>query len=319
MTTVLKRAASMLAVLALAFSVIAGTELPAQAAGGCTIKLSSYTTVGQGSRGSRTKAAQCLLRKAGHSVRADGSFSATDAANVKRFQARVGLTRTGEVDRQTWTALIARGSRLTLKVGSRGQAVRRLQAALRAAGHKVAVTGHYGAATKNAVKALQGAQGWRETGRASGGVWRALQAGGMAQLSLSKAAKRSTGDSGAAKKKMSSKKGKKALAFAKRQLGDRYRYGGTGPNTWDCSGLTRGAWRAAGKKLPRTSQDQYRVGRKVSKSNLRAGDLVFFYSGVSHVGIYAGNRKIIHASRPGKPVGYIKMRYMPYKGARRPA
>ena len=57
----------------------------------------------------------------------------------------------------------------------------------------------------------------------------------------------------------------------------------------------------------------------MAKSKLRKGDLVFFYSGKSHVGIYAGKGKVIHASRPGKPVAYIKMRYMPYAGARRPA
>jgi cell wall-associated NlpC family hydrolase len=121
------------------------------------------------------------------------------------------------------------------------------------------------------------------------------------------------------KKKKKASKGAKALAYAKRQLGDRYRYGGTGPSSWDCSGLTRGAWKHAGKKIPRTSQGQARAGKKVSKSKLRKGDLVFFYSGKSHVGIYAGKGKVIHASRPGKPVAYIKMKYMPYAGARRPA
>ena len=120
-------------------------------------------------------------------------------------------------------------------------------------------------------------------------------------------------------KKKKKSKGAKALAYAKRQLGDRYRYGGTGPSSWDCSGLTRGAWKHAGKKIPRTSQGQARVGKKVSKTKLRKGDLVFFYSGKSHVAIYAGKGKVIHASRPGKPVAYIKMKYMPYAGARRPA
>lgn len=120
------------------------------------------------------------------------------------------------------------------------------------------------------------------------------------------------------KKKKKKSKGAKALAFAKKQLGDRYRYGGTGPDAWDCSGLTRGAWKAAGKKIPRTSQAQSRYGKKVKKSKLKKGDLVFFYSGKSHVGIYAGKGKVIHASRPGKPVAYIKMKYMPYAGARRP-
>jgi len=133
---------------------------------------------------------------------------------------------------------------------------------------------------------------------------------GAARVSPDKATK---------KKKKKSSKGAKALAFAKRQLGDRYRYGGTGPSAWDCSGLTRGAWKHAGKKIPRTSQGQARAGKKVTKSKLRKGDLVFFYSGKSHVGIYAGKGKVIHASRPGKPVGYIKMKYMPYAGARRPA
>lgn len=121
------------------------------------------------------------------------------------------------------------------------------------------------------------------------------------------------------KKKKKKSKGAKALAFAKKQLGDRYRYGGTGPNAWDCSGLTRGAWKSAGKKIPRTSQAQSRHGKKVKRSQLKKGDLVFFYSGRSHVGIYAGNGKVIHASRPGKPVAYIKIKHMPYAGARRPA
>lgn len=121
------------------------------------------------------------------------------------------------------------------------------------------------------------------------------------------------------KKKAKKSKGVKALAFAKKQLGDRYRYGGTGPSSWDCSGLTMKAWKHAGKKIPRTSGAQSRYGKKVKKSQLKKGDLVFFYRGKSHVGIYAGKGKVIHASRPGHPVAYIKMKYMPYAGARRPA
>ena len=70
--------------------------------------------------------------------------------------------------------------------------------------------------------------------------------------------------------------------------------------------------------LPRTSQAQYGVGRAVSKSELALGDLVFFYSGLSHVALYAGNGMVIHAPHPGSSVEYIKMSYMPYAGARRP-
>lgn len=116
-----------------------------------------------------------------------------------------------------------------------------------------------------------------------------------------------------------SSKGLRALAFAKAQLGEPYRYAATGPSSWDCSGLTLKAWAAAGVKgLPHSAHLQYNKGRRVSKSNLRKGDLVFFFSPISHVGIYAGNGKVIHASRPGKPVAYIKMSYMRYAGAVRP-
>ena len=59
-----------------------------------------------------------------------------------------------------------------------------------------------------------------------------------------------------------------------------------------------------------------KYGKKVTKSQLKPGDLVFFYSPVSHVSLYAGGGKVLHASKPGKPVGYIKMAYMPFAGAR---
>lgn len=122
------------------------------------------------------------------------------------------------------------------------------------------------------------------------------------------------------KKKKTKKKtrGEKALAFAKKQLGDRYRYGAAGPSRWDCSGLTMKSWAKAGKKLPHSAKGQFHKGKKIKKSKLRKGDLVFFYGGPSHVGIYAGHGKVIHAPRPGSKVSYIKMKYMPFKGARRP-
>ena len=113
-------------------------------------------------------------------------------------------------------------------------------------------------------------------------------------------------------------KGATALAFAKKQIGKPYRFGATGPGAYDCSGLTLAAWRAAGVSLNRTSQAQIRNGRPVAKSDLQPGDLVFFYGGLSHVGLYAGNGMLLHAPRPGKSVEYIKMSYMPFAGARRP-
>jgi cell wall-associated NlpC family hydrolase len=115
-----------------------------------------------------------------------------------------------------------------------------------------------------------------------------------------------------------SSKGAIALAFAKSQLGKPYRFASAGPNAYDCSGLTSAAWAKAGVSLPRTSQSQIGVGRSVSKSELQPGDLVFYYSGISHVGLYAGNGQIVHAPRPGKSVEYASLDSMPFAGARRP-
>ena len=115
-----------------------------------------------------------------------------------------------------------------------------------------------------------------------------------------------------------SSKGVKALAYAKAQLGEPYARSGAGPSSWDCSGLTMMAWGSVGVSLPHSSRQQFSRGRPVAKSDLQLGDLVFFYSDISHVGLYAGNGQVIHAPRPGKSVEYIKMSYMPYAGARRP-
>ena len=115
-----------------------------------------------------------------------------------------------------------------------------------------------------------------------------------------------------------SSKGAKALAYAKAQLGEPYARSGAGPSSWDCSGLTMMAWGSAGVSLPHSSRQQFSRGQHVAKSDLRPGDLVFFYSDIHHVGLYAGNGQVIHAPRPGKSVEYIKMSYMPYAGARRP-
>jgi len=95
--------------------------------------------------------------------------------------------------------------------------------------------------------------------------------------------------------------------------------GATGPNAYDCSGLTTAAYRSVGVSLPRTSQAQYRVGTPVSLSNLQPGDLVFYYSGISHVGIYIGNGRIVHAANPRSGVTTASVTSMPFMGGRRVA
>ncbi|MGW5421267.1 NlpC/P60 family protein [Streptomyces sp. NPDC003943] len=108
-----------------------------------------------------------------------------------------------------------------------------------------------------------------------------------------------------------------AIAFAEAQLGKPYVWGATGPSAYDCSGLTQAAWRAAGVSLPRTTYTQINAGRRVSRSELAPGDLVFFYSGISHVGLYIGGGQMIHAPRPGAPVRIAPIDEMPFAGATR--
>ncbi|MFD4372779.1 NlpC/P60 family protein [Streptomyces sp. NPDC058486] len=108
-----------------------------------------------------------------------------------------------------------------------------------------------------------------------------------------------------------------AISFARAQLGKPYVWGATGPSGYDCSGLTQAAWRAAGVSLPRTTYTQINAGRRVSRSELAPGDLVFFYSGISHVGLYIGGGQMVHAPRPGAPIRIAPIDEMPFAGATR--
>ncbi|MFG3504588.1 NlpC/P60 family protein [Streptomyces sp. NPDC047821] len=110
-----------------------------------------------------------------------------------------------------------------------------------------------------------------------------------------------------------------AIAYAYGALGKPYVWGATGPSAFDCSGLTQAAWRSAGVSLPRTTYTQIDAGRRVPRSALAPGDLVFFYSGISHVGLYIGDGKMIHAPRPGAPVRIAPIDEMPWAGATRVA
>jgi len=123
--------------------------------------------------------------------------------------------------------------------------------------------------------------------------------GSSPKLSLQKApAVKSAPVTKSAPSTSSISKGQKAANFAKAQVGDRYVYGGNGPNAWDCSGLTKAAWKAAGVTIPRTSYAQWAGLKRVSLKSLQPGDLIVFYGGASHIGIYVGNGKFVHAANP---------------------
>ncbi len=108
-----------------------------------------------------------------------------------------------------------------------------------------------------------------------------------------------------------------AVAYAYSKIGSPYVWGATGPNAFDCSGLVQAAYRSAGISLPRTTYAQIDAGRRVSRSELLPGDLVFFYSGISHVGLYIGNGQMIHAPNPSSSVRVAPIDQMPFAGATR--
>jgi cell wall-associated NlpC family hydrolase len=111
--------------------------------------------------------------------------------------------------------------------------------------------------------------------------------------------------------------GVEALRAAVTQLGKSYRWGAEGPQSFDCSGLTFWAFKQAGITLPRSSSQQARIGTPVGWNDMRAGDLVFYYQPVSHVGIYVGDGIMINAPQTGDVVKYQKVSSAAFSGARR--
>ena len=108
-----------------------------------------------------------------------------------------------------------------------------------------------------------------------------------------------------------------AVATALAQQGDPYSWGAAGPGAFDCSGLTMYAWASAGVALPHSSSAQYGVGMHISRSQVRAGDLVFFYSPIHHVGIAISNSQMVHAPTYGEVVQVANIDSSPYVGATR--
>ncbi|WP_394855265.1 NlpC/P60 family protein [Rhodococcus cerastii] len=111
--------------------------------------------------------------------------------------------------------------------------------------------------------------------------------------------------------------GASALQAGLTQIGKPYVWGATGPDGFDCSGLVVWAYKQVGKTLPRSSQAQAAGGTPVDQKDLQPGDVVLFYPDISHVGIYAGNGNVLHASTFGVPVKVQSMASFPYYGARR--
>ncbi|MGW1586792.1 NlpC/P60 family protein [Streptomyces sp. NPDC002386] len=119
-------------------------------------------------------------------------------------------------------------------------------------------------------------------------------------------------------KTKASKQGREAVEFATAQLGKPYVWGAEGPDSFDCSGLTSQAWADAGRPIPRTSQEQWKQLEHVDIKDMRPGDLIIYFDDASHVAMYAGDGRIIHAPRPGRTVTVAGAGTMPILGVVRP-
>jgi len=101
-----------------------------------------------------------------------------------------------------------------------------------------------------------------------------------------------------------------AVQAALAQVGDPYVWGAEGPNSFDCSGLMQYAYAQAGISLPRVSREQATVGVRVGNNDMQPGDLIFFYAPISHVGMYIGDGKMVHAPTPGQSVQVVSVSAM---------
>ena len=142
---------------------------------------------------------------------------------------------------------------------------------------------------------------------------------GSLLTAITKAAAAAAPDSPDATQAPDASRAVRAVAAAYSELGKPYVWGATGPGEFDCSGLTQHVWAQAGVQLPRTSQEQAGAGQSVPVSEIRPGDLVVYFSGQTHIGLYVGQGLVIHAPRPGSVVQFAPLTSMPINKVVRPA
>jgi len=295
--------------------------------------------------GSHGPAVQTLQRAVGATP--DGDFGPLTQKAVTAWQSAHKIKATGVVDAATWKALpmpvavaacrqqvAGRGvspTCTTLTRGNVGPAVAVLQNAVRGTGPKIAVDAEYGDQTRSAVVALQKARKLAATGVVDAATWASLGLTGtpaciLAAAPVAAVTPAPPADAAAQAKiraqvtklaaALPSTPGttanpiaKRAVAFAKAQTGKPYKWGGTGPASYDCSGLVMAAYVAAGITTPRVAADQYGTGAAVPLDQAQAGDLLFYASDVAkpatiyHVAMYLGAGRVIDAPYTGAYVG----------------
>lgn len=178
--------------------------------------------------------------------------------------------------------LVSVANAAAFRVGDQGSDVAEIQAALASQGYDVMADGDFGPATRAAVQAFQSANGLDDDGLVGSMTYQMLMGRNMPEVSRG-----------------SNYISRRIINSSLNYIGVPYVFGGTTPSGFDCSGFTSYVFANAGIYLPRTADAQFDAGMPISKSELRAGDLVFFQTytwGASHVGIYLGDNQFIHAS-----------------------
>lgn len=192
------------------------------------------------------------------------------------------------------------------RLGDTGQEVVAIQQALVSSGYDVQVDGDFGPATRDAVLQFQKANSLTADGLVGALSYQALLHRAMPEVTHQSYL---AGNNN-------------IINTAQQFLGVPYVWGGTSPSGFDCSGFVQYVFAQCGINLPRTADIQATAGYPVSKAELQPGDLVFFagdYVNISHVGIYVGEGKMIHASQSGIAYDslYRDYRIAHYAGARR--
>jgi len=321
-----------------AFGVLTTSPASAQASKAPTL---TCATLSQGSVGPAVATIQAVI-----DTPADGDFGPNTQHALKKWQKAAGIPVTGVVDNPTWATLptataekacgqTVSGTGVTptcaiLTRGASGLAVAVLQRAV-----SLRVDGSFGSATASAVKKAQRDAKLSVTGATNVKTWRALKRFGTPACSTAASVKEPVGtttspgpsDAKAQARirakvsrlaaKLVNKPGTttnkialQAVAFARKQIGKPYVWGGTGPKGYDCSGLTMTAYEHAGLTIPRVAAAQYAgAGQPVPLDHARQGDLLFYAadltmpSTVYHVVMYVGGGRILQAPHTGADVG----------------
>jgi cell wall-associated NlpC family hydrolase len=283
----------------------------------------SATMLTRGARGDGVAAAQRAL-----GIGADGVFGPQTRRAVRQFQRAHGLLVDGRIGPQTRAALgLAASGAPATSASSPAASARaaRIDDALPAATTRalqaklgLAADGVFGPQTRQAVRAYQAAHGLEVDGIVGPATLGSL---GLSSAATTRTAAASETSADAAAPAAAAGV-QAAVSAAMSKIGAPYTYGGNGPSSFDCSGLTVWAFRQAGIALPRTSFAQYGMGTAVSKAGIQAGDLVFFNTdgaGASHVGIATSATTAVSATSHGVMTHSISDSYWGahFLGARR--